>query len=164
MKLLLDNSLAGNSQFTEPFEMTLNSNLLFTSDVSTTGFTTSMMSNPNYYIKKQDKDKEKEVSKELHNSGETPFEYKDLITAPLYEGIHKINTKSVKPLLKTDDQKLVDIGNDSEKDCLKSPISVFIPLQNKKKLPNSFETYKKMMVVKKKVQYLLILIKLKDIY
>ena len=107
-----------------------------------------MKSDPNYYIKKEDKNKmkEKEVSKEFNNSEKANFEYRNLITSPLYEGIQRINSISVKTLLKTDDQVI-----DGEKDGLKSSPSLSIPTPNKKKLANSFEAYRKMMIVKKKV-------------
>ena len=76
-------------------------------------------------------------------------EYKELGTvSPLYGKIQKLNTKSVKPL-RLNDQKILEILADGEKDVLESPNSRFC---TNKKLPNSLETYKKMISVKKKVE------------
>ena len=88
----------------------------------------------------------------MHKTYEVPFEHgeSEVITAviPLFGRVQKANTKYVRPL-KLNDKKVNEMVPDGEKDVFQSPISQFCTLKNKK-LPNSFESYKKMLSKKKK--------------
>ena len=84
----------------------------------------------------------------MHKAYEVPFEHGELEVATAFGRIQKVSTKYVRPL-KLNDKKINDMAPDGEKDVFQSPISQFCTLKNKK-LPNSFESYKKMLSKKKK--------------